>query len=184
MPFARQITSNQPKRLILVGNSLGCVVALGLQDLADALLLTAPPFDFSNEPLRLRREGVGQYIDQLYDTRQQIENFERHHRDAVRILSTLMTTRTGIRALRAMKEDCMRVLHDGSLPAAGSKVHCLIGARDFTTPPQAFASFLGRIAPQARLRVISDCGHAMPLEAPQAVTQSLLEVTAMTSQFA
>jgi len=48
----------------------------------------------------------------------------------------------------------------------------LVGQDDTVTPPQ-LADEMKTLAPQARLHVIPNAGHYLPLDAPQAVSDAL-----------
>ena len=50
----------------------------------------------------------------------------------------------------------------------------LVGQDDTVTPPR-LAGEMQALAPQARLRVVPNAGHYLPLDAPQAVSEALRE---------
>ncbi len=65
----------------------------------------------------------------------------------------------------------------GGLGAA-ARVRCptlvVIGERDQMVPPKNAAGLVGALADQRMIR-LPDCGHSLPLEAPDAVLEALRE---------
>lgn len=152
--------------MTLVGNSLGCLLALRLSNLADRLILTAPPFDFDSGPTPLQKAHLPRYIDALYSDEARIEDLEDLRKDAESQLKYLLGSRSNLRHIRRLKREAMRFVSSDMLPGAGDNVVCVLGAQDHVTPPMSFSAFLRRRAPDARLVVIPGCGHAVPLEQP------------------
>ena len=173
-----QITADLRKDLtarggadVIIGNSIGCVLALELGDLARHLVLSAPPFDYSNAPLSLRPRAVEAYIDTLYDPNCDIEDLARHRDAAVQKTRALLGTRAGLRRIRRLRAISLSFAAHPGLGRHQDKTTCVIGSADFTTPPDAFAAFLQSAAPRARLHIVPDAGHCLPLEAPQALSE-------------
>jgi len=162
----RQITGRTSGPVVLCGNSIGCVLALRLHDLADAVVLAAPPLDYDNAPLPLRRSDLRPYIDTLVQDTDQIADLDRHRDAALRKVGVLTADRAGLRAIRRLKADCQSILTDPRLTQAQDKLTMVIGGADYTTPEAAMRAFLRRRAPAARLRVLPGRGHTLPLEAP------------------
>ncbi|MEM7440650.1 MAG: alpha/beta hydrolase [Pseudomonadota bacterium] len=162
----------------LVGNSLGCVLALRLQDLGENLVLTAPPFEFDSSPLKLGRTKISDYIDTLY-VRQGIPGLPRLKAEAEVQLKELLSSRAMLRHIRRLKSLAQTFEDPAALAAAGSKVTFVLGADDYATPVAAFRAFARRSAPRARLKVVSDCGHALPVEAPSELLKIIEDAEAV-----
>ena len=165
--------------LTIVGNSLGCVLALGLQDRADHLVLTAPPHDFDADPIGLRRDNMAQYIDQLYQDKSSIADFDQHHHEALLILRSLLKDRHGLRQIRRLKKACQALPDDPNLPKAQDRTTFVIGAQDFTTPEPAFRRFMKIRTPKAQLYVAPKCGHAIPLEQPELLARVITRAASL-----
>ena len=63
------------------------------------------------------------------------------------------------------------------LPRLSVPTVILMGAQDELYPPEA-AMPIARLAPNARIEVISRCGHLAPLEAPDAVAEAVMSLGA------
>jgi pimeloyl-ACP methyl ester carboxylesterase len=63
---------------------------------------------------------------------------------------------------------------------ASVPVRLLVGSRDRLTPPKCTEAITAAL-PDADLQVLPGCGHMLPLECPEAVTEALAEVCALVS---
>jgi len=61
------------------------------------------------------------------------------------------------------------------LPLVEAPAAVLTGALDFVLPPRVGRALAAEL-PRAELRVIPDAGHVMPVEAPDAVADAVLEL--------
>jgi pimeloyl-ACP methyl ester carboxylesterase len=160
----------------VVGNSLGCVTGLHLLDVADAVVLTAPPFDFDQSAIPLAKGALDAYVRALLAKGASIENQDALVGHACSMIEALMASRQGLRRIRSLKRQAQSFVTSGLLAEAGTRATVMIGAEDFTTPLPEFKEFLRRAAPQARLRVLPECGHAVPLEKSDEVAAVLQSV--------
>ena len=151
----------------VVGNSIGCGVALGFD--AARYILTAPPFDFSQGAVPLRRAQIGPWVSDLYQGKGQIEGEAALRAEAVAQLENLLGSRQNLRHIRRLKRQAQGFLTDPRLAQLSHRVEFVIGAQDYTTPPDAFLSWAAKAAPGAQVTVLEGCGHAVPVERPEAI---------------
>ena len=168
------------ERTIVVGNSLGCVAALHLQGVVDGLVLTAPPFDFGQGNIPLQKSKCEPFVRALFSRNATIENEDKLVKKACDTIDALMADRNGLRRIRSLKQQAKSFTSKDLLGHAGAKASVVIGDEDFTTPRSAFSKFMSTNAPQAHLRVLKNCGHAVPLEQPRQLAWILEEVLAQS----
>lgn len=177
----RQLLARKPRRLVLCGNSIGCVVALRLADIADEVILAGPPFDYDNAPMPLKRGDMDAYIDSLVCNKTAIHHADWHHQVARYKLDQLMGSREGLRSIRRLKGECQSILTDTRLGQYQDKITVALGGADYTTPPARVRPWLAERAPRARLTVLPDVGHTLPLEAPQVLAKTLTDAHGVVS---
>jgi pimeloyl-ACP methyl ester carboxylesterase len=64
---------------------------------------------------------------------------------------------------------------------ASVPVRLLVGSRDRLTPPKCTEAITAAL-PHAELQVLDGCGHMLPLECPDAVTDALADVCEQVTQ--
>lgn len=151
---------------ILVGNSIGCLLATQLQAEQVGYVLTAPPFDYSNNIVPLGRGQSEAYIKTLYSNHGNIRNETQFLRSATIKLDQMMSDRRMIKRVRSLKAQSLSFLTQNRLPRLASRIRFVIGADDFTTPITDFKQFVRSKTPKAGLSVLKGCGHAIPVEKP------------------
>lgn len=161
---------------VVVGNSIGCALALECD--ARAYILTAPPFDFSNGAVPLRRAQIEPWVSDLYQGKGQIADEPELRAEACEQLRALLGNRHNLARIRALKAQAQGFLTDPRLMHLQDRIHFVIGAQDYTTPPKAFAEFVRAMAPRATVTVLPGCGHAVPVERPEAVASIISGVAA------
>lgn len=164
-----------------VGNSIGCRFATEMAGPTDHLVLTAPPFDYGQGTVPLRRALVAEWIADLYVNKGNIPDEAAIFEAATQQILGLMESRDQIRKLRSYKDFALAFWEDQTLHDAQERVTFVIGEADFTTPVVAFTRYVKTHLPKATVRVLKHCGHAVPLDAPDRVAQiirtSLAETT-------
>ena len=165
-------------RQIVVANSMGCQLALRLPFRVDHFVLTAPPFDYNTGIVPLRRNGIGAWVDGLYQQKGNIEGEAAFLQSACSMVDAFMVDRRMIGKIREFRAEAQRFLASPVLQARSADVTFLIGAQDHSTPPQDFANFVATTVPKAKLQVIEACGHAVPVEHPDQVARAITDVLA------
>lgn len=166
------------ERTIVVGNSLGCVAALHLRDVADEVVLTAPPFDFGRGDIPLQKTKCEQFVRALFSRNAAIVNEDILVQNVCEMIDALMADRNELRRIRSLKRQAKSFTTTDLLDHAGDCATVVIRSEDFTTPHAAFSKFMSTQAPRSHLRVLKNCGHAVPLEQPKQLARILGEVLA------
>lgn len=180
---AEAVLSKAPPRFALAGFSLGGYVAQQILRMAPERVERLALLDTSiraDTPARsAQREalargagmpgtfhGFGEKLMRSYVAPSRLQDHELLERIRA------MTSRLGAQVFarqsllaRSDGSDVLRAWDDRPLLL-------LCGEQDAITPPALHEEML-RLAPQARLVRIPDCGHLSPLEQPQAVTEAL-----------
>ncbi len=159
--------------VVILGNSIGCVLALELADLADHLVLTGPPFDHDTGSIPLRRTDLEPFVRALFTPNMDPAVADDHVAQAVATLDTLTGSRAMLRETRRLRAVSQSFVDHPALGSHDHKITCLLGALDFMAPEDRLRAYLAKVAPRARLQVVHDCGHAVPVEAPDAVLDVL-----------
>ena len=149
-----------------VGNSIGCGLAVHAAGANDQLILTAPPFDYGHGIVPLRKALVRDWIKGLYVKHGAIRGEAAFLSHATQQVHAWLESPAQIRRLRQYKSFAQAFWSDPRLTAAQDRVTFVIGAADFTTPADAFVEFVRKQFPFASVEVWEDCGHAVPLDAP------------------
>lgn len=166
-------TAHPGRPVVVVGNSIGCVLALDLAELADHVVLTGPPFDFGAGQVSLKRGGLEPFVRSLFSPDLDPTVVDAHLADAVAQLDHLTGCRAMVRKTRMLRDIAQGFPCHPGLSCQQTRVTLLVGALDFMAPIGPLLAHLSRVAPHARLRVVPNCGHAVPVEAPQAVVDVL-----------
>lgn len=159
--------------VVVLGNSIGCVVALELGALADHLVLTGPPFDHETGDVPLRRGDLERFVRALFTPNMDASVADDHVARAVACLDRLTGSRAMLRETRRLRRLSQSFVDHPGLGAHDHKITFLLGRLDFMAPEDRFRAYLAQAAPRAALRVIPDCGHAVPVEAPDVVLDVL-----------
>ena len=171
--LANLIRTEADGPVVIVGNSIGCVLALELAHLADHLVLTGPPFDHDTGKVPLRRDGLERFVRALFTPNLSPDIADKHVAQAVACLDHLTGSRNMLRETRRLRAISQSFPDHPNLSTNDDKITCLTGALDFMAPERAFRTHMARVAPRAQLHFIPDCGHAVPVEAPRAVLDVL-----------
>lgn len=155
--------------VVILGNSIGCVLALELAALADHLVLTGPPFDHDTGSIPLRRSDLEPFVRALFTPNMDPDIANDHVTQAVATLDYLTSSRRMLRETRRLRGISQSFVDHPALRAHDHKITCLLGALDFMAPEARLRAYLARVAPRVDMRVVPDCGHAVPVEAPDAV---------------
>jgi pimeloyl-ACP methyl ester carboxylesterase len=95
--------------------------------------------------------------------------------DAV-FLTLAMISRASLRSIGGFRPSVSRMNRVAALRAlAAVPVAVLVGTRDRLTPPKCTEAIMDAL-PHADLHVLPGCGHMLPLECPDAVTEALAAV--------
>ena len=188
--FARWVLERMPPRSVLVGNSLGGRVAVGVAELApervEGLVLVAPagltpPATWlaalpkfripgeSVEPKGYRELALAQVFGRPLDdprTRPLAER-ERKALDRVPFAAFLKGS------ARCLTEMSRAVPDEARLKALGPKVKGLLWGRQDRLIPLGVSERLTALWPSARFEILEDSGHVPQLETPGAFASAL-----------
>ncbi|MCK0119412.1 alpha/beta hydrolase [Loktanella sp. F6476L] len=151
---------------VRVGNSIGCALAVALAGDDDQLILTAPPFDYSRGMVPLRKAFVRQWIKGLYVQHGAIKGEAALLQHAMAQVHGLLESRAQIKRLRQYKSAAQSFWGDPRLVDLQDRITFVIGDADDTTPTARFLQTVKRRLPRAKVEVWANCGHAVPLDAP------------------
>lgn len=151
---------------VRVGNSIGCGLAVKLAGPKDQLILTAPPFDYSRGIVPLRKALIADWIKGLYVSHGRIKGEAAFLNHATTQVQGLLKSRAQIKRLRQYKSAAQAFWDDPLLVDHQDRITFVIGEADYTTPPAAFLREVKTRLPRARVEIWNDCGHAVPLDAP------------------
>lgn len=163
------VKSADPK--VRIGNSIGCCLAVAAAGPEDALILTAPPFDYGRGIVPLQKDRVKEWVSGLYVSHGSVVNEQAILENASRQVLGLLESRSQIMRLRQYKKTAMSFWDMPALARHQDRVTFVIGDQDFTTPVADFCAFVERKLPRAHVEVWADCGHAVPLDAPSRLAQ-------------
>lgn len=161
---------------VIIANSIGCVAALDLGDVADRIILTGPPFDQSSGHVPLRRSELEAFVRALFHPSLSAKVADDHVRQAIACLDRLTGSRAMLREVRRLRKLSESFAAHPGLTRHARKITCLLGQDDFMTPVNSVSAHLAHVAPQARVLVVPQCGHAVPVERPGAVLDVLRRV--------
>ncbi|MEL7093079.1 MAG: alpha/beta hydrolase [Pseudomonadota bacterium] len=159
--------------VVVVGNSIGCVLALDLAELADHVILAGPPFEFDATPVPLQRDRLEAFVRTLFSQNLDEGIVAKYLAPSVAQLDHLTGSRAMVRRTRQLRDIARGFPCHPGLGCTDTRITILAGALDFMAPVGPMLAHFARAAPHARLRIVPDCGHAVPIEAPQAVLDVL-----------
>jgi len=182
--MAERLLADVRGPLVLVGHSMGGMLALGAQRIAPervaalALLASSARAD-TPELLRLRGEAVAMFeagrVDEVLRANLPFALHAARAGDAdlaERYLA--LVRRAGAAQLAAQNRALMARIDSRPLLAAiGCPVLVVCGDGDLLTPPEQ-AREIAAAVPGAQLEVLAGCGHMLTLEAPERVAALLL----------
>lgn len=152
---------------VAVGNSLGCLVALGVAKDVDKIILTAPPFQFDNRFIPRERGKLEAYAKSLYGKKHVLSQEEEEmFSKAALDFSQFLSSRENIQKMRRIKQEILSLNMGEILQRFQDKIHFVVGSDDQISPLDAFLKFHKETSPRSELSIIADCGHAVPLEQP------------------
>ncbi len=173
---ARLALTDAPVRFHLLGFSLGAIVAFEVlrqapQRVARLTLISANPHAPSSAQLHAWAEQEQQVRAGGFEALAESLTPQGQHREAVLEMALRVGPGAFLEqlALLRSRSDSRPLLTDYNGPLT-----LMVGQDDTVTPPR-LAEEMKALAPQARLRVIPNAGHYLPLDAPQAVSEALRE---------
>jgi pimeloyl-ACP methyl ester carboxylesterase len=189
--MARTLLAEQPGRHVLVGASMGGMLALEMQRQAPqqvqalALLGSSPRPD-TPEQLRLRSDAIGLFeagrMEELLQANVLFafhpESTGLHGRAQMLRRYLAMVMAGGAEQLIAQNRAVMaRVDSRPHLPAVACPALVLCGEADLLTPPDHSHDFVapGSGIPGARLALVPGAGHMLTMEQPEAVNRLLMD---------
>lgn len=160
---------------VRVGNSIGCGVAVHAAGPDDQIILTAPPFNYDQGLVPLRKALVRDWVSGLYVQHGAIADEAAFLDHATRQILGLLENRGQIKRLRQYKAAAQSFWTDPKLGKLQNRLTFVIGDQDFTTPASAFCDHVNKHLPRANVEVWSDCGHAVPLDAPRRLASKVCQ---------
>ena len=181
--IARRILDQAPPRFVLIGLSMGGYIAFEVLRQAReriarlALLDTQARPDLPEQSDRRRAQIVMAREGRLLEVADQqfplMISEPRHGDETLRALNRAMAEDVGAEAFARQQTAIIgRADSRPDLGAIGCPTLVLVGESDAITPPDR-AREMAEAIPDARLKVIPDCGHLSTLEQPEAVTSAL-----------
>lgn len=182
--LSQQLLATLPPRFCLVGFSLGAIVALQMladapQRMAGLALLSVNPLadDPCNAPSRraavnaAREQGIGPWLSAtLWPRYVAVQNLEAEHLHRTLVQ---MAERAGIDTFARQTEVAIsRADNRRALAAFRAPTLILNGAQDPICTPHHH-QLAAQAAPHACHETFADCGHFLPLEAPERLASRL-----------
>lgn len=161
--FAKVTDQNK----IVVGNSLGCILALGVASEVDRIVLTAPPYLSHSGVLPRKKAGINQYIQQMYFERNLSKTEVQELETVATRVASLLADRGNFPALRRVRNELMSINYWNIVRTHKEKVHIVLGDEDQLTPKDAILKFIKEQVPEVNVSILRNCGHAVPLEKPK-----------------
>ncbi len=189
--MARTLLAEHPGRHVLVGASMGGMLALEMQRQAPqqvqalALLGSSPRPD-TPEQLRLRSDAIGYFESGRLEEVLQANVLFAFHPDSqglhgraqmIRRYITMVLAAGAPQLIAQNRAVMARVDSRPSLPAVACPTLVLCGEADKLTPPEHSQEFVatGTGIPGARLHTVPGAGHMLTMEQPEAVNRLLLD---------
>lgn len=179
--FSEQMWSSLPRDVtdqpsVIVGNSIGCSLALYLADRCTAACLVAPFTKMYSYPIPRNRDNIASLLQSLvHDPTRLRDNEVARHVERYRGVLDPKGRRKHLQKLRKVKVAAETFDHDGLYRRHQAKIHMIFAANDVVSPPSLFHE-MKREFPGMTLHEVPDCGHAVPLERPDLLAEILLEV--------
>lgn len=183
--IAASILASAPTNFALAGISMGGYICLEIMRQAPARVLKLALLDTSARPdtaeqIKRRRALVasartGDFLTLASDALSSIVHPSRKDDADLREINVRMATAVGVEGF-AQQTDAIitRIDSRPSLSAISIPTLVLVGDSDPLTPPELSEEIAAAI-PNARLKVVPQCGHASTLEQPDAVNAALIE---------
>ena len=167
----RNLTQSSSRTTISVGNSLGCVIALGIADKVDKMILTAPPYTKKSNFIPRGRDGVEKYIRGLYCDRPLNISEQEEMSKIGKQFSKIISDRKNIPALRALRQSLWDFDYWKMVKLHGKKIHIVLGEEDHLTPVDEISNYIASNIPEVKMDILPGCGHAVPLEKPERLAE-------------
>ena len=184
--FAEQLWAGLPKdatngRSVIVGNSIGCSIALYLADRFAAAYLVAPFTKMYSYTLPRSDSNIAGLLKSLvHDPSRLRENEVAKHVDRYRALLDAKGRKHHLRKLRNIKAAAEGFDHTGLYEARQDRIHMVYAGNDEVSPPATFEQ-MKRDFPRMTLHEVPDCGHAVPMEQPLILADILMAEVPLAS---
>jgi len=177
--FSEQVLAKLPNevltsRSVIVGNSIGCSIALYLANHFSEAFLVAPFTKMYSYTLP-RSEGniTGLLKSLVHDPSRLRENEVAIHVERYRALLDSKGRKHHLQKLRKIKVSAESFDHAGLYRTYQDKIHMVYAANDEVSPPSTFEQ-MKLDFPGMTLHEVPDCGHAVPMEQPGLLAEILL----------
>lgn len=178
--FGEQLWSALPRDVkgaqsIIVGNSIGCSIALYLADRFTSAYLVAPFTKMYSYTLPRSDSNIAGLLQSLvHDPSRLRENEVAKHVERYRALLDSRGRRHHLQKLRKIKAAAESFDHAGLYRARQAKIHMVYAGNDEVSPPATFEE-MKREFPAMTLHEVPDCGHAVPMERPLQLAEILFD---------
>lgn len=162
--------TNSGEKTIVVGNSLGGMLALAMGDAFDRIVLVASHLSTSQGFLGRGAKTVRREIGRIFHNPEQLHEVQ--IRGYENKWDSFTRSRERFRRLAVLKRMCNRFSPEELFARTQSKITFVCGENDAISPLKEFEKLLSRF-PNARLAVFPGCGHAVPLEQPRELARVL-----------
>ncbi len=184
--FSEQVWANLPKdavtpNSVIVGNSIGCSIALYLADRFASAYLVAPFTKMYSYTLPRSDSNIAGLMKSLvHDPTRLRENEVAKHVQRYRALLDAKGRKHHLRKLRNIKAAAESFDHAGLYEARQDRIHMVYAGNDEVSPPSTFLQ-MKRDFPRMTLHEVPDCGHAVPMEQPGLLAEILLQAAPTAS---
>ena len=169
----RQIGNVDPDNTVVVGNSIGCSIALYLANYFKKAILVAPFTKMYAYPLPRTQENIVKLMVSLVNDPDRLRDNEvSRHVARYRALLDSKGRIHHVRKLKLIKRAADSFDHAALYDRWQAKTHVIYAGNDRVSPPSAFEE-IGRRHPGLALHRIDDCGHAIPVERPDCLVDVL-----------
>ncbi len=157
----------QSSKNISIGNSLGCLVAMELADEVSTIILTAPMLGFEKYSIPRNKDVIRSYTTKLISNDFYIMDVLKQDIDeAVDKLHGVVNDINLIRKMKTIKQEILSFQMAEMMNKYQDKIHIVLGIDDIVTPPEEYCEYARLNMPRAKITVLENCGHAVPLQKP------------------
>jgi len=163
-----------PQESIVVGNSLGCILAMSIGTSFYRVVLANPHTETKFGRITRHHERFYKELEKLfYDPSKLSPELKAHYWD---IWSSFISSRANIKRLREIKKMSDGYNQEEKYEQLQDRITIVCGKEDQLSPVSYFED-LAKRHPKIRLHIIEECGHAIPIEKPEELAELLIAIS-------